>query len=469
LADYEIIDRLGDLEALARDLLREDLIAVDTEADSFYHYFDKTCLVQIATRKSCYLIDPLALGGPAELAPLGPVFESPKIRKVFHAAEYDIFVLKRDCGFTFSNLFDTMVSAQLLGYPSIGLAALIQHHFGINVPKDEQRSDWSRRPLTDKQLKYAAGDVLYLIRLAQKLEKALEQADRLSWAQEEFRALTLRRWPDREFDTHGHLRIKGARKLDARTAEVLRELYLMRDERAREIDRPTFKVLGNRTLLELAESKPKRLADLEGVKGITELILRRMGKDILEAVKRGKGAARSPAPKQVSNGRKRVDRKTERTVNRLKRWRATRAQELNLDPGVLCPNSSLEAIAWKNPETADALAEIPELKGWLARAFGEEIVGIVGRDDAPGEAGEGSETAGETGAERAEREREQERRGAERPSSASGSGADLELRGDRNAASRGGGTPGSSSRRKKRRRRKKKRGPAGSDSSGGGH
>ncbi|MEE2672265.1 MAG: HRDC domain-containing protein [Myxococcota bacterium] len=381
MADFKIIDRLSDLEALAKDLGKEDVIAVDTEADSFYHYFDKTCLVQIATRKNSYLIDPLALGGPAALAPLAPVFASSKIRKIFHAAEYDIFVLKRDCGFAFSNLYDTMVSAQLLGYPSIGLAALIEHHFGIKVPKDEQRSDWSRRPLTDKQLKYAAGDVLYLLRLTSKLEKALRHADRLSWAQEEFEALTRREWPEREFDTHGHIRIKGAKKLEPKALQVLRELYLMRDKRAREIDRPTFKVLGNRTLLELAETRPKRLSDLNGVKGVTDLIVRRMGHDILEAVKKGRTSSRSPAPKPPSNGRKRIDRKTERLVNRLKRWRAARAQELELDPGVLCPNASLEAIAWKNPEKPADLKEVEELKGWFVKEFGSEIVALVRRDE----------------------------------------------------------------------------------------
>jgi ribonuclease D len=425
LADFEIIEHLRDLEALARDLAREEVIAVDTEADSFYHYFDKTCLVQIATRKDCYLIDPLALGGPAELAPLAPVFASPKVRKIFHAAEYDIFVLKRDCGFKFKNLYDTMVSAQLLGYPAIGLAALIEHHFGLTVPKDEQRSDWSRRPLTDKQLSYAAGDVLYLIRLTQKVEKALTHAGRLSWAQEEFETLTHREWPEKEFDTHGHLRIKGARKLDDRSAEVLRELYLMRDRRAREIDRPTFKVLGNRTLLELAESKPKRLTDLNGVKGVSDLIVRRMGNDILDAVKKGRSNTRSPAPKAAAptNGRKRIDRKTERMVNRLKRWRAARAQELELDPGVLCPNSSLEAIAWNNPENADSLKDVPELKGWLVKEFGEEIVGVVHRDD--------------TGAEESPQEPSPTKPSTEEPA------ADAEP-----------------AKRKKRRRRKKKKAPA---------
>jgi len=238
VVDFDIIERQSDLEALAADLLKEKIVAVDTEADSFYHYFDKTCLLQVATTKRSYLVDPLALGGPSHLEPLGPVFASKDVRVLFHAAEYDIFVLKRDCGFTFANLFDTMVSAQLLGYAAVGLAALIEHHFGVRLPKDEQRSDWSRRPLTPKQLEYAASDVKFLIRLADKLERELRKAKRLEWALAEFESLTHREWPQRSFDNLGYLRIKGARKLDPKALSILRELYKLRDQRAREIDRP---------------------------------------------------------------------------------------------------------------------------------------------------------------------------------------------------------------------------------------
>ena len=106
VADYERIETEAALKHLAKDLVKEPVIAFDTEADSFYHYFDKTCLVQIATRKQIYLVDPLALGGPSELSPLAPIMASPDIRKIFHAAEYDIFVLKRDCSFVFDGLFD---------------------------------------------------------------------------------------------------------------------------------------------------------------------------------------------------------------------------------------------------------------------------------------------------------------------------------------------------------------------------
>ncbi|MFP6655118.1 MAG: ribonuclease D, partial [Myxococcota bacterium] len=126
LASFEIVTKKSEMEKIAKELLREEIVAFDTEADSFYHYFDKVCLVQIATRKKCWLVDPLGPDGSKILEPLAAVFSSPKVRVLFHAAEYDIYVLKRDCGFEFTNLFDTMVCAQLLGYPAIGLAALVE-------------------------------------------------------------------------------------------------------------------------------------------------------------------------------------------------------------------------------------------------------------------------------------------------------------------------------------------------------
>jgi len=379
VADFGRIETQRDLEALAQVLLSKKVVAIDTEADSFYHYFDKTCLVQIATRQQAYLVDPLALGGPAALAPLAPVLASPDVRKIFHAAEYDIYVLKRDCRFSFANLFDTMVSAQLLGYPSIGLAALAERHFGVSLPKDEQRSDWSVRPLRDSQLTYAAADVTYLIPLAEKLERELKKAKRLDWAQEEFEIVARRAWPEREFDALGYLRIKGAKGLDLGSLSVLRELYLVRDKRAREIDRPPFKVLSNRALLEIAQQQPASDKRLSGIKGVTDLIIRRFGREILGAVKRGTKVKHGPIPKRANrlngggNSRRRMDRGTEKRLGVLKRWRTSRAKELCLDPGVLCPNSALEAIAWLNPADESELFNLSEVKGWFARSFGKEV------------------------------------------------------------------------------------------------
>ncbi len=385
MGEFQRIETPAALDALSRDLMREKVVAVDTEADSFYHYFDKTCLIQIATKREIFLVDPLALGEAEELQPLAKLFAAPEIRKIFHAAEYDLFVLKRDCGFQFASLFDTMISAQLLGYTGVGLSALVERHFEIRLPKDEQRSDWSARPLSDAQLTYAAADVTHLIALAERLERELKKSKRIEWAQEEFDALTRREWPERSFDKLGYLRIKGARNLGALELAVLRELYLVRDRRAREIDRPPFKVLGNRTLLEIAERRPRDEAALAKIKGVTELILRRFGREVLGAVERGEKKGHGPIPKGVERGngppRRRLDRGTERRMLLLKRWRSVRARESGLDPGVLCPNATLEAIAWRNPAAGAEIVEVPGVKGWFARAFADELIEALKQPD----------------------------------------------------------------------------------------
>ena len=202
LSDFELIESRADLDALAQDLLGEKILAFDTEADSFYHYFDKTCLVQVATRAADLPDRPdRARRRLGALAARRRSSLRPTIQKIFHAAEYDIYVLKRDCAFQFANLFDTMISAQLLGYPSVGLSSLTERHFGVKLPKDEQRSDWSARPLSSRQQSYAASDVLHLMALAENLAKELRKAKRMRWAEEEFQTLTRREWPGRQSST----------------------------------------------------------------------------------------------------------------------------------------------------------------------------------------------------------------------------------------------------------------------------
>ena len=416
MAEPVFVETTGAVARLAADLAREKVIAVDTEADSFFHYFDKLCLVQIATPSAVFLVDPIKLP-PDGLAPLRPIFADPAIRKVFHAAEYDLFVLGRHCGIRVAGLFDTMVSAQLLGYTGVGLGALVARHFGIKISKDQQRTDWSRRPLKTAQIEYAAADVLYLLELARLVEAELSAAHRLEWAVEEFRALESRVWPEREFDEQGYLKIKGANRLSPRELAVLRELYLMRDRRARAADRPPFKILGNGTLLELAQNPSSSRKTLAKRKGITELVLRRMGQDISDAIERGTSGPEHPAPERRSNGggRRRLDRRGDVRLEHLKRWRAARARELGLDPGVFCPNATLEAIAWADPSDVAGLAALDAVKGWWAKAFGAEVLGLTaGANQAAAAPPEGASAAPGGGLRKKPRRRRGGRRSAAR-------------------------------------------------------
>jgi ribonuclease D len=382
MPEQVLIETPEEVEKLAERLSRERVIAVDTEADSFYHYFDKLCLIQIGYKGGIALLDPLALPEKG-LAPLGPIFENPAIRKIFHAADYDLYVLHRYAGFQLRNLFDTMVSAQLLGYPAVGLGAIVERHFGVKMSKDQQRTDWSRRPLKPAQIAYAAADVEYLIELTNELERALRAKKRLTWAQAEFQSLEKKVWAEREFDAEGYLRIKGSKQLNPKALSVLRELFLMRDRRAREIDRPPFKVLGNGTLLDLAKNPPKSKRALAGRKGITELVVRRMGPDLLEAIEKGAAAEAPPAPakKRQPGARRRLDRRAEPRLERLKTWRERRARELELDPGVFCPNIVLEEIAWANPPGPEECAKLPQVKSWWAEGFAAEAVAVIHPDE----------------------------------------------------------------------------------------
>lgn len=375
---YAFIQHPEEVEAFARRLKRERVISLDTEADSFFHYFDKLCLVQVGYSDGIALIDPLALpdGG---LAPLAPILADENVRKVLHAADYDLYVLSRHSGFKLRNLFDTMISAQLLGYPAVGLAALVERHFDVSLSKDQQRTDWSRRPLRPAQIEYAASDVRYLIELATRLERELRRKKRLEWARAEFRALEEKVWPEREFDCDGYMRIKGAKQLAPRNMAILRELYLMRDRRARALDRPPFKVLGNGTLLDLAKNPPRSKRSLSGRRGVTELVIRRFGQDIVDAVRAGNRAPEvTPGErKRAPHARRRLDRRAEARLEVLKDWRARRARELDLDPGVFCPNITLEEIAWANPRTSEECQQLAQAKSWWVEGFASEAIAAI--------------------------------------------------------------------------------------------
>ena len=165
-AFHSMLERLGSVRRLA----------IDIEADSLYHYYEKVCLIQISTDDDTYIVDPLAVENIREMA---PIMCNPAVEKVFHAAGYDVHCLRRDYGFAFVNIFDTHVAAQLLGYEFLGLGAMMETILGVYHSKRRQRDDWSHRPLVPEQLEYAAMDTHHLLRLRDALETELLQKGRL--------------------------------------------------------------------------------------------------------------------------------------------------------------------------------------------------------------------------------------------------------------------------------------------------
>jgi ribonuclease D len=376
-APYVWIDTPRDLERAADSLSRADALAVDTEADSFYHYFHKCCLIQIADAETVYLVDPLAL---KRLEPLGEALGSRRNVKVLHAAEQDVLYLRRDFSFHLEPLFDTMIAAQLLGKKGIGLASLLLAHFEVKLDKGSQRDDWSCRPLNERQKIYAAEDVRHLIRLRDALRGELEALGRLAWAEEEFGLVARRAWEPRVFDPDMFWGVKGARDLAPREAAVLRELYAMRDRRAVEADLSPFRIISDEALLALAKKSPRHGDDLGGIRGVTPLVRRRIGEEILQAVSAGLAVSESdlPAPPR---GQPRGNRRSalfQARLERLRGWRKERAASLGIDPGVLFPQSTLEALAASGPRAFEAPEQIPGLRAWRADLIRGDAARLLG-------------------------------------------------------------------------------------------
>jgi len=360
----------GQLALLVAALRDEPAIAVDTESNSLYAYQERVCLIQFSTPDADYIVDPLA---GLDLSPLGDLFANTSIQKVFHAAEYDVMCLKRDFGFRFANLFDTMWAARILGWPRVGLGDVLKETFGVRTNKRYQRYNWGKRPLEPEALAYACLDTHYLLPLRRLQADALMQKDHWEEAQEVFDQIAASEPVPHIFDPEGFRRIKGAFDLTGREQAVLRELYIWRDREARHRDRPPFKVLNDSILVALAQARPRTAEELAGVSGLKPYHVRRYGGRILRAIKRGM-RARSPQPSPPP------PRHSEAEVARfqaLRVWRKQVATERGVDADVIVSNAVLWALAEQNPATLKDLEGIEGLGPWKRQTYGEAILRVL--------------------------------------------------------------------------------------------
>lgn len=360
------------LEAMVARLSMEPRIAVDTEADSLYSYYEKVCLIQFSIPGSDYILDTLAL---KEIAPLSAIFADPNIEIVFHASEYDIMSLKRDYQFTFNNIFDTMVAARTLGWKQVGLGAILEQRFGVKLDKRFQRADWGKRPLTRELVEYARDDTFYLLALHDLQLAQLERVGRLIEAREEFARLTRAEFSEREFDPNRYYTLPGARELDPVGLGALRELYEFREKQARKEDRPPFKIISNATLVRLAHLRPKTVDELAVMPGIGEWFVRRHGRAALQAIERGRNQPQLRPPRQAGPRAGALsDNATRERYARLKEWRKQRAEARGVEPDVIVSNDALVELARKHPKTLEALAQITSLGEWKTREYGKELL-----------------------------------------------------------------------------------------------
>jgi ribonuclease D len=349
-------------------------IAVDTEGASFHRFIDRIYLIQITTREKSAIIDPIPAGS---LERLGAILQNPEVEVVFHDADYDLRLLHQDYGWHPNRIFDTRIAAQLLGIKAFGLAALLEQFFGVKLDKKHQRADWSLRPLTQGMLDYAEQDTRYLLDLRDELDSRLDKLGRSEWAREEFERLEGTRWEEDD-NSQAFLRIKGARDLTRRELALLRELVPWRDSVAKDLDRATFRVMGNEVLLDIARRAPKSAKELAGLKGMPRGILERGAHAILGAVERGLGVAEEHLPRFPRAPRYEREEDFDTRVARLKAVRDAAAVRLSIDPGVLCSRERLEAIARARPSSISDLEAVPGLRRWQISEMGKEFLSALG-------------------------------------------------------------------------------------------
>ncbi|MFZ1956021.1 MAG: HRDC domain-containing protein, partial [Desulfobacterales bacterium] len=371
--DVVVIETPAALAELAEKFQQAPAVAVDLEADSMYHFQEKVCLIQMATSRSSAVIDPLRL---RDLESLRPVFANPAIEKIFHGADYDVRSLFRDFGIEIAHLFDTQIASKFLGLKETSLEAVLQARFGVTLNKKYQRKDWSKRPLPDEMMAYAADDVRYLLPLAKMLVGELKDKGRLAWVQEECDLLSRVRSPQNNHEPL-FLGFKGAGRLGSRSLAVLEALLQFRRRLAENKDRPLFKVFSNKSLLQLAVQKPASARRLEESGVLSAKQFKMYGEELAETIRCAQQIASDDLPVYPRKKNRAMHPAVPDRIKALKNWRDKKARVLDVEPAVLLNKNMMTALATAKPVKRQSLKAVKELKKWQKNEFGDEIVGVL--------------------------------------------------------------------------------------------
>lgn len=370
------VDSVGDLELSASEITGSRRIGVDTESNSLHAYDEQVCFLQISTSKANYIFDTVRM---KDLTPLAPMFADSVTEKIFHGADYDIGLLKRDFGLTFANLFDTMTAAQFLNMDKIGMADLVEICYGLHLEKKYTKCDWAERPVSLDKMVYLCQDTQYLIGLREWLHRQLVEKDLLEEAALEFEYLERRPPLDPAYSNQTVWDIKGIRGLDKSRLPHIFELFKWRTRQAKKQNTPPFKVLNNKTIIEIATMAPMTRDELLRIKGVTENLWRRYGRFIVAAIERAGQYPKgwTPPTEKKREGRKAIHYDDQQLAEKLKKWRQEKATEMGIHPLAVIPGHLLIDLCAAKPATLDALLEVEGFGKCRIRKYGEEMLNLI--------------------------------------------------------------------------------------------
>ncbi|MDA8291113.1 MAG: HRDC domain-containing protein [Actinomycetota bacterium] len=375
--EYRLVEDAASLRGLVDELVREPAYALDTEFHRERTYYPKLALLQVAWRRGIALVDPLAV----DVSPVAEVLAGPGLA-VLHAADQDLEVLERACGRAPTRLFDTQLAAGFLGMSTPSLSSLVDRMLGTRLEKGDQLTDWTRRPLTETQRRYAAGDVVHLLELRDLIVDRLSALGRSEWAAEECEIL-LRRSRAPLAPEEAWWRLKHARQLHRRERGVAQSVAAWRERRARTLDQPTRFVLSDLALVSIAHRPPSTRAELEQVRNLD---VRQLGAggvaEVLAAV--AEGLAMAPNAVRVPPVH-RGEGVARPAVAIATAWLSERARELEIDPAILATRADLAEFfqdrpggrlvsSWRGDLVGEPLRRLAAGDAALALDRGETLV-----------------------------------------------------------------------------------------------
>lgn len=357
---YILVADQESLESLVEDLSRYEIAAVDTEADSMYHYSVRLCLVQITIGEHHYIVDPLA---PFDIS---PIFDTRAMNNIIlHGADYDLRMLWHRFRFSPRHVFDTMLAAKFLGEGELGYASLVQKYFQVTLPKDNQKSDWTVRPLPTDMCEYAIHDTFFLHELCAILGEQLQAQGKFGWLIETCEDLIEKARQQKPEDPE-RWRIAGSFRLSPKSLNILKAVWTWREHEAEKLDRPPYKVFGNELMLAIVRSASYSFPNLR------EDFLPRLPRNFVgerkasffETIERAMQIPECEWPEVSHRGHPPLVSPNGELIDSLKEWRNKRAAELHFDEAMLANRAQLIALATPIGETWEDRYDAAHLLKW---------------------------------------------------------------------------------------------------------